>query len=98
MSQPSLFQDPETAPQSAPGLSQGIDVSHAVDSRDAVAVTASVKREAPDPYGRDELNLIELAFTTLGRARSRKTLKTEWRGQDQKGLTRKFYKVGNGSA
>ncbi|MEL6444667.1 MAG: replication initiator protein A [Bacteroidota bacterium] len=97
MSQPSLFQDPETAPQSAPGLSQGIDVSHAVDSRDAVAVTASVKREAPDPYGRDELNLIELAFTTLGRARSRKTLKTEWRGKDHKGRTRKFYKVVTGS-
>ena len=46
----------------------------------------------PDPYGRDELNLIELAFTTLGRARSRKTLKTEWKGKDHKGRTRKFYK------
>jgi len=51
----------------------------------------------PDPYGRDELNLIELAFTTLGRARSRKTLRTEWRGKDHKGRTRKFYKVVTGS-
>ena len=51
----------------------------------------------PDPYGRDELNLIELAFTTLGRARSRKTLKTEWKGKDHKGRTRKFYKTVTGS-
>ena len=51
----------------------------------------------PDPYGRDELNLIELAFTTLGRARSRKTLKTEWKGKDHKGRTRKFYKTITGS-
>ena len=51
----------------------------------------------PDPYGRDELNLIELAFTTLGRSRSRKTLKTEWKGKDHKGRTRNFYKTVTGS-
>ena len=50
-----------------------------------------------DPYGRDELNLIELAFTTLGRSRSRKTLKTEWKGKDHKGRTRNFYKTVTGS-
>ena len=59
----------------------------------AGAVTA----RQPDPYGRDELNLIELAFTTLGRSRSRKTLKTEWKGKDHKGRTRKFYKTVTGS-
>ena len=47
--------------------------------------------------GRDELNLIELAFTTLGRSRSRKTLRTEWTGKDHKGRSRKFYKIVTGS-
>lgn len=56
----------------------------------------SVPRQ-PDPYGRDELNLIELAFTTLGRSRSRKTLKTEWKGKDHRGRTRNFYKTVTGS-
>ncbi|GAB5550145.1 MAG: hypothetical protein SangKO_099050 [Sandaracinaceae bacterium] len=59
------------------------------------AVSADARR--PDPFGRDELNLIELAFTTLGRSRSRKTLKTEWSGKDHKGRTRKFYKTVTGS-
>ena len=63
---------------------------------DDPAATVSARRQ-PDPYGRDELNLIELAFTTLGRSRSRKTLKTEWRGKDHKGRTRKFYKTVTGS-
>ena len=61
----------------------------------AAEVTDDGRR--PDPYGRDELNLIELAFTTLGRSRSRKTLKTEWKGKDHKGRTRKFYKTVTGS-
>ena len=57
----------------------------------------ALQARRPDPYGRDELNLIELAFTTLGRSRSRKTLKTEWKGKDHKGRTRNFYKVVTGS-
>ena len=61
------------------------------------APAAEAPPAAPDPYGRDELNLIELAFTTLGRARSRKTLRTEWVGQDHKGRSRKFYKIVTGS-
>ena len=61
------------------------------------APPSAVAARTPDPYGRDELNLIELAFTTLGRSRSRKTLKTEWRGKDHKGRTRKFYKTVTGS-
>ena len=62
--------------------------------------TALFESAPPAPaseHGRDELNLIELAFTTLGRARSRKTLRTEWMGKDHKGRSRKFYKVVTGS-
>lgn len=50
-----------------------------------------------EPHGRDELSLIELAFTTLGRTRTRKTLKTEWVGRDHRGKRKRFTKVVTGS-
>lgn len=67
------------------------------DSQPSLFPTPPSPKNPRDPHGRDELNLIELAFTTLGRARSRKTLKTEWKGKDHKGRTRKFYKIVTGS-
>ncbi len=67
------------------------------DPQSSLFPTAVTPDTAPAPFGRDELSLIELAFTTLGRARSRKTLRTEWKGKDHKGRTRKFYKIVTGS-
>ena len=63
-------------------------------ANDAVADGISAGAE---PHGRDELSLIELAFTTLGRTRTRKTLKTEWVGRDHRGKRKRFTKVVTGS-